>query len=112
MQMILPAARDTPGRIPRRIISRAASRAHRNMPVRFTREHGVPLLERHLGERRVRLDPRVVDEDVDPAPRADHLAEHGLDLVLARDVGAHRHGPHAAGGDFGGDARRRVGLDM
>ncbi len=36
MQMILPAARDTSGRMPRRIISRAASRAQRNIPVRFT----------------------------------------------------------------------------
>jgi hypothetical protein len=34
--MILPAARETSGRAPRRIIARTASREQRNMPVRLT----------------------------------------------------------------------------
>ena len=36
MKTILPVARDTSGRGPRRIISRAASRAQRKEPVRLT----------------------------------------------------------------------------
>jgi len=36
MQTILPAAREISARMPRRIIERAAARAHRNMPVRLT----------------------------------------------------------------------------
>ena len=36
MQMILPTAREISGRGPRRVISRTASRAQRNMPVRLT----------------------------------------------------------------------------
>ncbi len=36
MQMIFPAALDTPGTTPRRMNSLAASREHRNWPVRLT----------------------------------------------------------------------------
>ena len=45
--------------MPRRIISRAASRAQRNVPVRFDVEHGVPLLERHVDEGASRWSPAL-----------------------------------------------------
>src|SRR5207302_1379240 len=49
-------------------------------------DHRVPLLERHVGDRRVTLEAGVADEDVDAAPRALHLGEHHLHVRFLRHV--------------------------
>ena len=50
-----------------------------------------PLVERHVAERRVLLEPRVRDQDVEAAERLGGLGEEILDLGLVAHVGAQRH---------------------
>ena len=49
-------------------------------------EHPAPLGERQLLERGVRVDARVVDEDVDAAVFTEHLIDGRLDIGLIGDV--------------------------
>jgi hypothetical protein len=86
MQMILPAARERAGSTPWRTIVRAATRVQRNVAGEVDAHHGVPLLEDHVDQGRVALQPGAVDEDVQARPLARHRGEHGLDLSLAGDV--------------------------
>jgi hypothetical protein len=48
-----------------------------------------PILRRQLGERLVRPDGGIVDQDVDSAELGQRPRRHFLDLVLAGDVGNH-----------------------
>jgi hypothetical protein len=50
------------------------------------RNDPVPLVERHLVNRRVLLETGIRDQDVDGAPLLQHPRERRLDLVLLRDV--------------------------
>ena len=50
-------------------------------------EHRVPLVERHVEEGRILLQPGVGDRDVQRAEFGDRLLVHRDDLVLFRDVG-------------------------
>jgi hypothetical protein len=65
MQMILPAAHETAGTMPRRRNSRIASRAHRNCPVRLTPMTVFQRCQGHSVESRITLQAGVVDQDVD-----------------------------------------------
>src|SRR5215213_1977036 len=47
----------------------------------------IPLLDRHLLQRRSGEHARVVDENVDPPKGPDDLADHVQHLALPRDVG-------------------------
>ena len=51
-------------------------------------DHLVPLRQRHLFERRVLLQPGVVDEDVDGAELPSHPVEHLPHVVLVGDIAA------------------------
>ena len=50
----------------------------------------MPLVERQILRRLADVDPRVVDQDVDPPGPIDHSAEDGLDLGFLADVGGQR----------------------
>ena len=73
-------------------------------------EHGVPLLEGHLGEGGIALEPGVADQDVDATPGPEHLGQHGLDLGLPGNVGANGAGLGAAGLEVVDDPRGGVGV--
>ena len=61
-------------------------------------EHELPVLQAHLVQRRIALQPGVVHQDVDAAPGVDRLLEHGLHLVLFAHVGVDGDGLAAAPG--------------
>src|SRR3954447_14515954 len=100
MQTIFPAARETDGTTPRRLNSTTASRAQRNWPVRLTPMTASQSPKVISWNRRVALDPRVVDENIDGTELVDHVPEHPSYLVLARDVGAVRKAPRPRTADF------------
>jgi hypothetical protein len=54
--------------------------------VEVDREHTAPVGVGELLEGVVRVDPRVVDEDVDPSVGGEDLGDGGADGVLVRDV--------------------------
>jgi len=56
------------------------------------REHGAPVLQAHVRDRGVLLDPGVRDENVDAPERLVEPVEHRAHLIVARDVGLERKG--------------------
>ena len=62
-----------------------------------------PLLVGELEKRRDRLDPGVIDQDVDRAEFLPDSVEHGLDFGPSGDVGLDRHGSAALPADPGRD---------
>jgi hypothetical protein len=60
-------------------------------------DHGFPIVERHLRDRRVLLHSGVGHEHVEPAERFDRLLEERRDVVLLRDVARQRDRGTAAG---------------
>src|SRR6266851_2004671 len=62
--------------------------------------HGIPLRQRHFRERRVALQPRIGDNDVQRAEGGARLLKHCVDLILARNVGAQRDRPPAGRSDL------------
>jgi hypothetical protein len=71
--------------------------------VRFDVEHLLPLLERHLLERHVALQPGVVDQDVERAEALERLREHPLDVRSPGDVALDRERLAASGLDLADD---------
>jgi len=51
-------------------------------------EHGLPLLERHLGDRPITQDSRVVHEDIETAPLFLDRTHHGGDRFGAKRTSA------------------------
>ena len=95
MQTIFPVARETVGtRAPADHLARGLAHAEEGAG-EIDLEHGVPLLERHVDQGRVLLEPGVGHQDVDRPPGGDHRPEHRLHLGLARHVGADGQGFHA-----------------
>ena len=86
MQMILPAAAETAGAIPRRRNSRMASRAQRNWPVRLTPMtvfHSAKVMS-WIGESRCR--PALATRMSSVPNSLDRSREHRGDLILGGDV--------------------------
>ena len=91
MQMILPVAFDTAvGPCARK--RRIASRTRRNWPVRLMSSNGAPVLQAHVRDREMLLDPGIRDESVDASERLDEPVVHRAHLVIARYVGLERNG--------------------
>ena len=68
----------------------------------------VPAVEPDLEERHLLPDPRVVDEDVDPAPALDRSCHRRCDVVRVADVCRERPRRPAAGLDPGHDRLERL----
>src|SRR3954454_5113426 len=68
--------------------------------------HVEPVARLHVVDERVLRDPRVVDEDVEPAERLDRACDRGLPLVVVGDVAADRDGGPARGLDLADDLLR------
>ena len=73
-------------------------------------DDGVPLLEGHLGERRVALQPGVAHRDVQGAEVVDRLGKHRDDLVFFAHIGLDRDGASPEPFDRMGDLFRRFRL--
>jgi hypothetical protein len=63
--------------------------------VEIDADDAVPILERRLGDGRVRPDGRVADQHVDSAQLGEPLLDHGVDGRGVRDVAQHGDGAHA-----------------
>src|SRR5207245_8747639 len=74
-------------------------------------DHAMPVVERRVGERRVRSDGGITDEDVDAAELGQSLAHHGFDGAGVGDVGQHRNDLHARLPALAGDRLQLVAVD-
>src|SRR5207247_11126852 len=73
--------------------------------------YAMPVVERRVGERRVRSDGGITDEDVDAAELGQSLAHHGFDGAGVGDVGQHRNDLHARLPALGGDRLQLIAVD-
>jgi hypothetical protein len=73
-------------------------------------KHEVPVSLAHLEKRHARIDPRVVDQHVEPAELADDLRHHCVDAGRSCDVGLHEHGTASGSADFLDDLLGRVAI--
>ena len=73
--------------MPWRLNARIASRAQRNMPVRFTSITPCHCCQRHLIYFCIQLYGGVGNANIEPAEGLEHAIEHGLYFVFAGDVG-------------------------
>ena len=90
--------------MPRRMNSRTASLAQRNLTGKIHADHDIPLGQRHLIECRILLQAGIVNENVDRSEFLDHLSEHLLYLLFLRNIGLKRKGPATRSGysvDYG-----------
>jgi hypothetical protein len=105
--MILPSARETCGRGPRRKNSRTAARAEK-LACEIDVDHCIPLRERHFVKRRIPLQSGIRDDNVEGAEHGTGLLEHLSDLVLVRHISAMHDGSAAQTGDLMSDGMRLV----
>jgi hypothetical protein len=91
MQMILPVAFDTAvGPLREKAAYRLAHA--QELAGQVDVEHGAPVLQAHVRDRGILLDPGIRDENVDASERLDEPVEHRAHLVIARYVGLERNG--------------------
>src|SRR5258707_2640766 len=95
MQRILPAAHEISLRTPRRLNSRIASRAEK-LTGQINADDPVPLVKRHLVNRRICLKAGVVDQDVKAAEFLEYPLEQFPDLIFSGHVRLVSVGPTAA----------------
>ena len=107
----LPAAADTVLATPRRLNSTSGFSRTQKLASQVDVDDGLPLLKRHLVDRRIALQTRIGDHDMQRAEMRDGLRKHRLDLVLVPDIGLDRQSTAAAGLDGVRDVlgRDRVG---
>jgi hypothetical protein len=70
--------------------------------VQIHRHDAMPLLQRGLGDRLVRADSGIADQNVDGAELRGPAGDHGLDGGRIRDVGQRADDPHARLAAVGG----------
>jgi hypothetical protein len=80
--------------------------------VEVDREHAAPVGIRELLEGVVRVDPRVVDEDVDPAVGGEDVGDRGAHGLLVRDVDLVRGRSRAALREPAGGGRQRLPVEV
>ena len=88
MQTILPAALEMPAGKPRFRHQADRLADAKKLPGQVDCDDGVPLVERHVDERRVVLHTGIGDENVDAAEMPDKVARHRRNLVSAETSAA------------------------
>ena len=109
--MILPAARDTPSRIPWRLKIRTAARAE-ELPGEVDANHRVPILKGHIDQIGIFLQAGVGHQNIQMAEGVEGLREQAFDIGLLGHIAANRKRSAAVGIDLRGESLSRCRLGV